>query len=79
MAAPSVTDRIDPRRSPSSVDSPSSHEAASPVITAVISVPTPASISPGRSTGRISRKPAFSPPSKRIAARAMMPTRRASS
>ena len=49
------------------------------MIAAVTIVPTRASDSPGRSTGRISEKPATNPPSNRIAARAMIPMRRASS
>ena len=53
--------------------------AARAVITAVPIVANTASISPGRSTGRISEKPATSPPSKRMAASAITPTRRASS
>ena len=79
MAAPSVTERIAPRSSPSSVERSKSQTPAAPMIAAVTMVPTRASDSPGRSTGRISEKPATSPPSKRIAARAMMPMRRASS
>ena len=53
---------------------PNSHEAAKPVTTAVISVPTSARLSAGRSTGRISAQPAARPPSNRISASAMTPT-----
>jgi hypothetical protein len=45
-----------------------------PVMSAVTSVPTVASDSAGRRTGRISSKPADRPPSNRIRASAMMPT-----
>ncbi len=54
-AAPSVAARIEPSSSPSSNEKPSSQLAASPVRTAVTIVPSPASDSAGRSTGRISR------------------------
>ena len=77
IAALSVDARIAPSSSPSSVEKSNSQAAASPVITAVISVPTIARATAGRSTGRISAKPALSPPSNRISARAITPMRRA--
>ena len=79
IAAPSVDEMIAPSSMPSSVLRSNSHDAAKPQITAVPSVPTTASSSDGRSTGRISSKPADSPPSKRISASATTPIVRASS
>ena len=61
------------QQEPSRVDRSKSQMAANAVITAVPSVANTASINPGRSTGLISEKPATSPPSKRMAARAMIP------
>src|SRR5215217_6261784 len=72
-AAPSVDETIEPSSRPSSVEKPNSHEAASPVTTAVISVPGSANPIAGRSTGRISPQPAVSPPSNRISASAITP------
>jgi hypothetical protein len=72
-AAPSVDEMMEPSSSPSSVDSPSTHEAASPETTAVMIVPGMASTAAGRRTGRISRHPAASPPSNRMRASEMTP------
>ena len=79
IAAPSVEEMIAPISMPSSVLRSNSHAAAKPQITAVPSVPRIASDSDGRSTGRISSKPADSPPSNRISASATTPIVRASS
>jgi hypothetical protein len=79
IAAPSVAETIEPSSSPSSMVRSKSHAAANPVTTAVARVPATASPIEGRSTGRISRKPAVSPPSNRISDRAMTPIPRASS
>ena len=79
MAAPSVDEMIAPSSIPSSVERSNSHAAAKPQMTQVPSVPTIASDSDGRSTGRISSKPAVSPPSNRISASATTPIVRASS
>jgi hypothetical protein len=79
MAAPSVDEMIAPSSIPSSVDRSNSQAAAKPQITAVPSVPRIASDSDGRSTGRISSKPAVMPPSNRMSASATIPIVRASS
>ena len=79
IAAASVEATIEPSNMPSSVERSSSQAAASPVITAVAMVPTTASAIAGRSTGRISEKPAASPPSKMIRASARTPMSRSSS
>ena len=77
IAAPSVDAMIEPSSSPSSVSRSNSQTAAMPVIAAVARVPTRASEMAGLSTGRISSKPAISPPSNRISASATMPIVRA--
>jgi hypothetical protein len=80
IAAPSVDATIDPISRPSRVPKSSNSPAAvSPVIAAVMNVPTRARLTAGRSTGRISSKPAVRPPSKRIRASATTPMVRASS
>ena len=79
IAAPSVDAMIEPSSSPSSVLRSNSQTAAIPVIAAVANVPTSARPIAGRRTGRISSKPAISPPSNRISASATMPIVRASS
>ena len=79
IAAPSVAARTEPSSSPSSVLRSNRNAAARPSSTAVRIVPTIARLTAAGSTGRISRKPEFSPPSNRISARAMMPIVRASS
>ena len=79
IAAPSVEATIEPSSSPSSVPRSNSQTAAMPVIAAVAKVPTTARLIAGRSTGRISSKPAISPPSNRISASATIPIVRASS
>ena len=61
MAAPSVEEMIAPISIPSSVLRSNSQAAAKPQMTAVPSVPKIASDSEGRSTGRISSKPAVQP------------------
>ena len=79
IAAPSVDATIEPSSRPSSVPKSNSHAAASPDTAAVRKVPTRARLSAGRSTGRISPKPAVSPPSNRIRPSATTPMLRASS
>ena len=78
MAAPSVAAMMLPTSRPSLVENPNRAAAASPVITAVRTVPMMARLMATPSTGRISSNPAFSPPSKRIRASATIPTSRAS-
>ena len=79
IAAPSVAATIDPSNSPSSSERSKIHQAASPAIMAVRSVPTNASDSAEPSTERISPKLAVRPPSNRISASATIPIVRASS
>ena len=79
MAAPSVDATIEPSSRPSSVPKSNSHTAARPETAAVMKVPTRARLIAGRNTGRISPKPALSPPSNRIRPSATTPTLRASS
>ncbi len=79
IAAPSVEAMIEPSSRPSSVERSNSQTAAMPVIAAVANVPSTASPIAGRRTGRISAKPAVSPPSNRISASATTPIERASS
>jgi hypothetical protein len=79
IAAPSVTETMEPRSNPSSSERSKSQVATTPLIAAVISVPSPARLRDTPSTGRISGKPALSPPSNRISAKATTPIVRASS
>ena len=70
---------MEPSSRPSSVVRSNSQLAARPQIIAVPIVPTTASEIAVGSTGRTSSRPEVRPPSKRISARAMTPTVRASS
>ena len=79
IAAPSVEAMIEPSSNPSSVLRSNSQTAARPVMPAVTKVPSRARLTAGRSTGRISSKPAVRPPSNRISTSATMPIVRASS
>ncbi len=79
IAAPSVDASTAPSSRPSSVVRSNSQEAASPVTTAVATVPMTASEIAVGSTGRISNRPDVRPPSNRISASATIPIVRASS
>ncbi len=79
MAAPSVEARIEPSNMPSRIVRSNSHAAVNPATIAVTSVPSTAIMAAGRTTGRISWKPAARPPSNRISDSATMPTTRAAS
>ena len=79
IAALSVAATAEPISRPSSVERSKSQVAASPVITAVITVPTVASEIAVPSTGLISLQPAVSPPSNRIRIRPIVPRVRVSS
>jgi hypothetical protein len=70
---------MDPISIPSSSEISKIQVAASPVSAAVIMVPGIASATEAPRTGLISPKPTFSPPSKRISAKAITPIVRASS
>ncbi len=79
IAAESVAATAAPTSIPSSTVRSKIHFAARPAITAVSRVPIVASEAAVPSTGRISRQPEVSPPSKRIITRAIVPSVRASS
>jgi len=74
-AAASVEATIDPISKPSSQSTPSRNRAATPVSAAVIRTPAVANTAAGAPTPRKSFHRVRRPPSNRMTARAMLPTR----